>query len=108
MTPGLVGMVIMWANLFVGTRLVEWRQKGVLRRLAVTGLRPIELLATQAAAHLLFSLAQAAVMLILTAFLVFRVTVQRELRAAGVRGDRRHALYARRRLSPGEYAPRRR
>ena len=75
MTPGLVGMVVMWANLFVGSRLVEWRQKGVLRRLAVTGLRPLELLASQAAAHLLFSLAQAAV-LILTAFAVFRVTVK--------------------------------
>ena len=75
MTPGLVGMVIMWANLFVGTRLVEWRQKGVLRRLAVTGLRPIELLASQAAAHLLFSLGQA-IVLLLTAFVVFRVTVK--------------------------------
>ena len=62
-------------HLFVGSRLVEWRQKGVLRRLAVTGLRPLELLASQAAAHLLFSLAQAAV-LILTAFAVFRVTVK--------------------------------
>ena len=75
MTPGLVGMVVMWANLFVGTRLVEWRQKGVLRRLAVTGLHPIELLASQAAAHLLFSLAQVTVLL-LTAFAVFGVTVR--------------------------------
>ena len=75
MTPGLIGMVIMWANLFVGTRLVEWRQKGVLRRLAVTGLRPIELLTSQAAAHLLFSLGQV-IVLLLTAFAVFRVTVK--------------------------------
>lgn len=75
LTPGVIGMVLMFANLFVGMRLIEWRQKGVLRRLGVTGLRPVELLLSQTVAHLGFSLGQAAILLAVALF-GFNVVVQ--------------------------------
>lgn len=74
LTPGMLGMLLMWANLSVGVALVEWRQQGVLRRLAVTPLRPSVLISTQMLARLALSLLQGAA-LILVAMLVFHVQV---------------------------------
>lgn len=74
LTPGMLGMLLMWANLYVGVALVQWRQQGVLRRLAVTPLRPSVLISTQMLARLILSLLQGAV-LIAVARLVFNVRV---------------------------------
>lgn len=63
LTPGMLGMLLMWANLSVGVVLVYWRKQGVLRRLAATPLRPSVLIATQILARVLLSVAQGAVLL---------------------------------------------
>lgn len=74
LTPGMLGMLLMWANLSIGTLLVQWRQAGILKRLAVTPLRPGALMASQMLAHLVLSLAQGAVLLVV-AMLVFHVHI---------------------------------
>lgn len=63
LTPGMVGMTIMWVNLGVGLLLVEWREQGILRRLGVTPLRPGSLIASQAVSFALVSLTQVVVIL---------------------------------------------
>ena len=83
LTPGMLGMLLMWANLSVGVVLVEWRKQGVLRRLAVTPLRPGILVSTQMLARLALSLLQGAA-LIAVAMLVFHVQVTGSWLALGV------------------------
>ncbi|MGH2515658.1 MAG: ABC transporter permease, partial [Ktedonobacterales bacterium] len=61
-------------NLSIGTVLVQWRQQGILRRLAATPIRPGTLMATQMLARLVLSVAQGAI-LIAVAMLVFHVQV---------------------------------
>jgi ABC-2 type transport system permease protein len=63
LTPGMLGMLLMWANLSVGVVLVQWRKQGVLRRLAATPLRPAVLIGTQILARVLLSAAQGAALL---------------------------------------------
>jgi ABC-2 type transport system permease protein len=75
LTPGLLGMMIMWANMFVGAGLISWRERGILKRLEVTALRPAELISSQIAAHLLFSIIQAALFLSIAA-LLFQVPIE--------------------------------
>jgi ABC-2 type transport system permease protein len=74
LTPGMLGMLLMYANLSVGTALVTWRKQGTLRRLAATPLRQSTLIGSQATSRLLLSLAQCAV-LIAVAILVFKVQI---------------------------------
>lgn len=74
LTPGMLGMLLMWANLAVGAQLVQWRQQGVLKRLAATPLRPGVLIGTQTLSRLVLSLAQGA-LLIAVAMAVFHVQV---------------------------------
>jgi ABC-2 type transport system permease protein len=74
LTPGMLGMLVMWANLSVGVVLVGWRKQGVLRRLAATPLRPSVLIATQILARVLLSVAQGAV-LVGVAIAVFGVQI---------------------------------
>jgi ABC-2 type transport system permease protein len=74
LTPGMLGMLLMYANLSVGAALVTWRKQGTLRRLAATPLRSSVLIGSQATARLLLSLAQGAV-LIAVAALLFKVQV---------------------------------
>jgi ABC-2 type transport system permease protein len=74
LTPGMLGMLLMWANLSIGVVLVQWRQMGILRRLAATPVRPGILMATQMLARLVLSVAQGAI-LIAVAMLVFHVQV---------------------------------
>jgi ABC-2 type transport system permease protein len=74
LTPGMLGMLLMWANLGVGVLLVEWRQQGIMRRLAATPLRPTVIMGAQILARLVLSLAQGAVLLAV-AMLVFHVQV---------------------------------
>lgn len=63
LTPGMVGMAIMWLNLGVGFLLVTWREQGILRRLGVTPLRPGSLIASQAVSFALVSLTQVVIIL---------------------------------------------
>lgn len=74
LTPGMAGMMIMWANLAVGATIIAWRERGVLKRLAVTPLRPLTLLLTQIAARLTFSVLQVVILLVI-ARVVFGVRV---------------------------------
>jgi ABC-2 type transport system permease protein len=74
LTPGMLGLLLMYANLSVGSQLVEWRRQGILRRLAVTPLRPSVLVSTQVLSRLALSLLQGAV-LIAVAVAAFHVHV---------------------------------
>ena len=83
LTPGMAGMMIMWANLAVGATLIAWRERGVLKRLAVTPLRPLTLLLTQIAARLAFSVLQVVILLAI-ARVVFGVHVMGSYWTLGV------------------------
>jgi ABC-2 type transport system permease protein len=74
LTPGMLGMLLMWANLSIGVLLVQWREQGIMRRLAATPLRPGVLMVSQMLARLALSVAQGAV-LIAVAILVFKVQI---------------------------------
>ncbi|MGO8947296.1 MAG: ABC transporter permease [Ktedonobacterales bacterium] len=74
LTPGMLGLMLMWANLAVGITLVAWRKQGIMKRLAATPLRPATLISAQMVARLLLSVAQAAVLLAV-AMLFFKVQV---------------------------------
>lgn len=63
LTPGMAGMMVMWANLAVGATIIAWRERGILKRLATTPLSPLGLILTQIAARLAFSVAQVVVLL---------------------------------------------
>jgi ABC-2 type transport system permease protein len=69
LTPGMVGMTIMYVNLGVGFLLVTWREQGILRRLGATPLRPGRLIASQALSFAVVSLAQVTIILSLGHFL---------------------------------------
>ena len=74
LTPGMLGLMLMWANLAVGITLVAWRKQGIMKRLAATPLRPATLISAQMVARLVLSVAQAAVLLAV-AMLFFKVQV---------------------------------
>jgi ABC-2 type transport system permease protein len=74
LTPGMVGLMVMLVNLVVGASIIVWRDRGVLKRLAVTPLRPLTLILTQIAARMIFSLLQVALLLVI-ARLLFGVEV---------------------------------
>ena len=69
LTPGMVGMTIMFTNLFGGQLLVLWREQGILKRLGVTPLRPGVLIASQAVSFAAVSLAQVAIILLMGRFI---------------------------------------
>jgi len=62
-TPGMLGTLLMWANLAVGVQLVNWRELGITKRLAATPLRPLTMISAQVVARLVLSLVQAVVLL---------------------------------------------
>ncbi|RLC59516.1 MAG: hypothetical protein DRI30_00395, partial [Chloroflexi bacterium] len=74
LTPGMVGMAIMYINLGVGFMLVTWREQGILRRLGVTPLRPSNLILSQAVSFAVVSLLQVVIILGL-GHLVFDVSI---------------------------------
>lgn len=78
LTPGMVGMTIMWTNLVVGQLLITWREQGILRRLGTTPLRPSTLIATQAISFASVSLVQSAIVLAMGS-LLFGVKVEGSL-----------------------------
>ena len=63
LTPGMVGMTIMWTNLVVGALMITWREQGILRRLGTTPLRPSTLIASQAISFASISVVQSAIVL---------------------------------------------
>jgi ABC-2 type transport system permease protein len=74
LTPGMLGVMLMWANLAVGMVLVSWRKQGIMKRLAATPLRSGTLISAQMVARLFLSIAQAAILLAV-AMLLFKVQV---------------------------------
>jgi ABC-2 type transport system permease protein len=74
LTPGMVGLMVMLVNLVVGATIILWRDRGVLKRLAVTPLRPLTLILTQIGARLILSLVQVGLLLAI-ARLLFGVEV---------------------------------
>jgi ABC-2 type transport system permease protein len=74
LTPGQLGMMLMWANLSVGVMLVDWRQQGILRRLAATPLGPGTVVGSQILARVVLSFVQAAILLAV-AVLAFHVPI---------------------------------
>jgi ABC-2 type transport system permease protein len=83
LTPGMLGQLVMWANLSVGIVVVQWRKQGILRRLAATPLRPSVLIGSQILARVLISLAQGAVLLGV-AIAVFKVQIAGSWLALGL------------------------
>jgi ABC-2 type transport system permease protein len=62
-TPGMLGMLLMWANLAIGTQFVLWREMGITKRLAATPLKPITMIGSQVVARLALSIVQGIVLL---------------------------------------------
>jgi len=75
LTPGMVGMAIMFNNLAVGFLMVSWREQGILRRLGVTPLRPGTFIGSQAVSFAMLSIIQVAVILV-TGRLLFNVHIE--------------------------------
>jgi ABC-2 type transport system permease protein len=73
-TPGMLGMLLVFANLEVGVLLVTWRQMGITRRLAATPLRPISMINSQIVARLVLSIVQA-ILLLGLAIWIFKVHI---------------------------------
>ncbi len=73
-TPGMLGMVLMWANLAVGIQLVNWREMGITKRLAATPLQPLAMISAQVVARLALSLIQGVILLVLAAW-IFNVHI---------------------------------
>ncbi len=67
--PGMIGMLLMWANLTVAVQLVFWREQGITRRLAVTPLAPFAMISGQLLARLLLSVMQEVVLIALAIWL---------------------------------------
>jgi ABC-2 type transport system permease protein len=72
--PGMLGLMLMWTNLNAGATFVDWRERGILRRLAATPLLPGTLISAQMIARVLLSLLQAVVLLVVGTYL-FHVQV---------------------------------
>ncbi len=79
LTPGMMGLSIMYLNFAAGIHLVSWRQQGILRRLQTTPLRPGLLIASQMTSSWVFSLFQVAIL-----FLVARLAFGVEMRGSYV------------------------
>ncbi len=77
LTPGMLGLTIMFANMPIGLALITWRQRGTLKRLNATPLKAWQLVISQIIAHLALSLGQAAVILGL-GMVIFNVQVRLE------------------------------
>ncbi len=73
-TPGMIGMLLMWANLTVAVQLVFWREEGITKRLAATPLAPIAMISGQLLARLLLSIVQE-VVLIALAIWIFNIHI---------------------------------
>ncbi len=77
LTPGMLGMTIMWANIMVGVALIGWRERGTLKRLSATPLKAWQLIGSQVLSQLCLSFGQGAAILAIAAA-VFGVQVRLE------------------------------
>src|SRR6266446_2474645 len=68
-TPGMLGILLMWANFAVGIQLVSWRELGITRRLAATPLKPISMISSQVVARLALSIVQTIILLALATWI---------------------------------------
>jgi len=73
-TPGMLGILLMWANFAVGIQLVSWRELGITRRLAATPLKPISMISSQVVARLALSIVQTIILLALATW-IFNVHI---------------------------------
>ncbi len=73
-TPGMIGILLMWANFAVGVQLVSWREMGITRRVAATPLKPISMISSQVVARLALSIVQVIILLAL-AIWIFNVHI---------------------------------
>src|SRR5258708_7294845 len=73
-TPGMLGILLMWANFAVGIQLVSWRELGITRRLAATPLKPISMISSQVVARLALSIVQTIILLALATW-IFNVPI---------------------------------
>lgn len=65
LTPGMIGVAVMFANMFVGVALITWRDRNTLKRLSATPLQSWQLILSQVFAHIALSIAQVIVILTL-------------------------------------------
>ncbi len=77
LTPGMLGLTIMFANMFVGVALITWRTRGTLKRLSATPLKAWQLIVSQVISQFALSLAQIVVILGI-ATTVFNVQIKAE------------------------------
>ena len=78
LVPGFLGMMIMWANIYVGSAMIGWRERGILKRLSVTPVTPSTIIGTRVASQVLFSLLQA-VIFIGMALAIYQVPIEGNL-----------------------------
>jgi len=78
LVPGILGMSIMQLGLFSSAALVTLREKKIFRRFAVTPLTRQHVILSQVLFRLVYGLAQAAVLLLLSR-LIYGVTIQGNL-----------------------------
>ncbi len=77
LTPGMLGLTLMFANMPVGVVLIGWRERGTLKRLNATPMKAWQLIGSQIMSQLALGLAQAAVILLIGST-VFNVQVKVE------------------------------
>lgn len=81
--PGQVGLSLMFGNLFAAVMLGNWRQQGILKRIAAAPARPAHLLASQLLVFGLVSAIQATILLVIGS-LLFGVAIKGSLLALAV------------------------
>jgi len=74
LTPGMLGLTIMFASLPVGVALLGWRARGTLKRLSATPLKPWQLIISQMISQLALCLAQTGIVIGL-AITLFKVEI---------------------------------
>jgi ABC-2 type transport system permease protein len=77
LTPGMLGLSIMFANMYVGVALIAWRERGTLKRLSGTPLKAWQLIISQIISQIVLSFAQALI-IIAIAQMVFNVNYKAE------------------------------
>lgn len=65
LTPGMIGVAVMFANMFVGVALIAWRDRNTLKRLSATPLQSWQLILSQVFAHVALSIGQVVAILTL-------------------------------------------
>jgi ABC-2 type transport system permease protein len=70
----------MWANIYVGSAMIGWRERGILKRLSVTPVTAGAIIGTRVVSQVLFSLLQAAVFIAM-AVAIYQVPIEGSLLA---------------------------